>query len=70
MRLGVPLEQLWKVARGEVKYADYVKQTIAAKLDHSGTAAPKEKKVAAAPAGPPLPTIPQELVRFPTFLHQ
>eukprot|EP00884_Botryococcus_braunii_P013250 jgi/Botrbrau1/21926/Bobra.0249s0050.1 len=68
LRLGVPLEQLWKVARGEVRYDDYVKQTIAAKLDHSATAAPKEKKAAPASAAPPLPPIPQELVNIEAYL--
>ena len=46
---GVSLDQLWKVANGEVKYADFVRQR------QEGASAPTAQQA----AGPPPPTLPR-----------
>lgn len=55
LRRGVALEELWRVARGELRYADWVQR----RAGGNG---------AAAPAAPPAPSVPQELVNVQAYL--
>ena len=56
LRRGVALKELWRVARGELRYADWVQQRAGGNV-----AAPP----AAAPAAP---NAPQELVNVQAYL--
>ena len=55
LRRGVSLYELWRVARGELRYADWVQQ----RAGSNG---------AARPAAPPAPSVPQELVNVQAYL--
>ncbi|KAK9809702.1 hypothetical protein WJX73_007079 [Symbiochloris irregularis] len=58
LRKGTDLSELWKVARGEVKYADFVGQKGKAQTNGSGPAAPPRET----------PRLPEELVGLQAYL--
>ncbi len=61
LRGGVTLDELWRVARGELRYADWVKQRGGAGGGGAGGGG-------AAPAAPPAASVPQELVNVQAYL--
>lgn len=54
LRRSVPMDELWKVARGEIKYQDYMKQAGHLLLATGAAGAVKEIRS--------IPEIPQDLV--------
>ena len=55
LRRSVPMEELWRVARGEIKYQNYMKQAGHFLREAGAAGAAKQASI--------LPSLPQELVR-------
>lgn len=66
LRAGVTLDELWRVARGELRYADWLKQRGG--LGGGSPGGSGAGGVGAAPAAPPAASVPQELVNVQAYL--